>query len=289
MKLNPKKCAFVIASVLKKKNHFEWTDECQKALKDLNSYLSKPSLLAKPRDGERLLIYLAVSKVVVSAVLKKSCEYLPELILGLGQQIIDGSSNIKGESLVIVLSPLSGQVIRIASGQAESTIKVIINNLKKRLEESKGKWPEVLPEVLQAYRTTAKISTGETPFSLVYGIEALIPVEIGEPSTSYTHTYEATNEEELCINLDLTEKRREASLIRMAAQKQMIARYYKSKVNLRYFKIGDFVLKNVFRLTQMANARKLSPNYEGPYRVKGVSRKRAYEMETMDDKVLPSH
>ncbi|XP_070011017.1 uncharacterized protein [Nicotiana sylvestris] len=38
----------------------------------------------------------------------------------------------------------------MGNGQAESTNKVIINNLKKRLEESKGNWTEVLPGVLWA-------------------------------------------------------------------------------------------------------------------------------------------
>jgi len=71
----------------------------------------------------------------------------------------------------------------VGNGQAESTNKVIINNLKKYLEESKGNWIELLPGVLWVYRTTTKTSIGETPFSLVYGAEALIPVEIGEPST----------------------------------------------------------------------------------------------------------
>nr|XP_016502826.1 PREDICTED: uncharacterized protein LOC107820972 [Nicotiana tabacum] len=93
-----------------------------------------------------------------------------------------------------VLDPDKNEIKRIAStlyhlmgnGQAKSTNKVIINNLKKRLEESKGNWPELLPGVLWAYRTTGKTSTGETPFSLVYGAKALIPVEIGEPSMRYT-------------------------------------------------------------------------------------------------------
>ncbi|XP_070005787.1 uncharacterized protein [Nicotiana sylvestris] len=107
----------------------------------------------------------------------------------------------------------------VGNGQAESTNKVIINNLKKRLEESKGNWSEVLPGVLWAYRTTAKTSTRETPFSLVYGVEALIPIEIGEPSTRYTQASEESNEEEMRINLDLLEERRETALIRMAAQK----------------------------------------------------------------------
>ncbi|XP_070028768.1 uncharacterized protein [Nicotiana sylvestris] len=110
----------------------------------------------------------------------------------------------------------------VGNGQAKSTNKVIINNLKKILEESKGNWPEVLPGVLWAYRTTTKTSTGETSFSLVYRVEALIPVEIGEPSTRYTQATEESIEEEMRVNLDLLEERREAALIRMAAQKQVM-------------------------------------------------------------------
>ncbi|XP_070034546.1 uncharacterized protein LOC142175274 [Nicotiana tabacum] len=108
------------------------------------------------------------------------------------------------------------------NGQAESTTKVIINNLNKRLEESKGKWPEALPGVLWAYRMMTKTSMGETPLSIVYRTEALIPAEIGEPSTRYTYISEATNKEELRINLDLTEEKRKSTLIRMAAQNQTI-------------------------------------------------------------------
>ncbi|XP_075099035.1 uncharacterized protein LOC142175924 [Nicotiana tabacum] len=119
-----------------------------------------------------------------------------------------------------------------------------------------------------------------------YDKEALIPVEIGKPSTRYTHATEEANKEELRVNLDLLEETREATLIQMAAQKQMIERYYNRKANLRYFKIGDFVLKKVFWSTKVANAGKLSPNWEGPYRVRGIAGKRAYELETMDGKVL---
>nr|XP_016503242.1 PREDICTED: uncharacterized protein LOC107821318 [Nicotiana tabacum] len=129
----------------------------------------------------------------------------------------------------------------VANGQAESTNKVIINNLNKRLEESK----------------------------------ALIPVEIGEPSTTYTHAIEESNKEEMQMNLDLLEEWREAALIKKTNQKQMIERYYNRKANMRYFKIGDFVLKKAFRSTKAANTGKLSPNWEGPYKVCGIAVKGA--------------
>ncbi|XP_070005973.1 uncharacterized protein [Nicotiana sylvestris] len=130
---------------------------------------------------------------------------------------------------------------------------------------------------------------GETPFSLVYCVEALIPFEIGEPSTRYTQATEESNEEEMQINLDLLEERIETTFIRMAVQKQIIERYYNQKAHLRYFKIEDFVLKKVFQSTRASNAGKLSPNWEGPYKIQGLAGKGAYELETMDDKVLPSN
>ena len=55
------------------------------------------------------------------------------------------------------------------NGQAEAVNKVIVNGLKKRLDEAKGKWVEELPHVLWMYCTTPRRSTGETPFSMTYG------------------------------------------------------------------------------------------------------------------------
>nr|XP_025653285.1 uncharacterized protein LOC112749238 [Arachis hypogaea] len=69
-----------------------------------------------------------------------------------------------------------------ANGQTEAANKVILAGLMKRLEEAKGAWTEELPQVLWAYRITSQSTTGETPFRLAYGTEAIIPVEINEQS-----------------------------------------------------------------------------------------------------------
>lgn len=53
------------------------------------------------------------------------------------------------------------------------------------LEAPKGRCPEVLPGVLWSYKITFKVSMRETLFLLVYGTEALISVEIGEPSLRF--------------------------------------------------------------------------------------------------------
>ncbi|XP_022150862.1 uncharacterized protein LOC111018909 [Momordica charantia] len=69
-----------------------------------------------------------------------------------------------------------------ANGQVEAVNKIIKRGLKLRLDSIKGRWAEELPEVLWSYRTTPRESTGETPFSLAFGSEAVVPVEIGIPT-----------------------------------------------------------------------------------------------------------
>ena len=69
------------------------------------------------------------------------------------------------------------------NGQAEAVNKVILSELKKRLDDAKGEWVEELPYVLWTYRTMPRRSTGNTPFSMTYGVEAVIPLESGFPTT----------------------------------------------------------------------------------------------------------
>ena len=56
-------------STLHKSKDFEWTPACKQALQDLKRYLNLPQLLSKPKDGEKLFIYLAVSEGAASVVL----------------------------------------------------------------------------------------------------------------------------------------------------------------------------------------------------------------------------
>jgi len=68
------------------------------------------------------------------------------------------------------------------NGQAEVANKVILGQLKKRLGSAEGLWAEKLPEILWAYRCTPQTSTGETPFNLTYGTDAMLPIEVNEPT-----------------------------------------------------------------------------------------------------------
>jgi hypothetical protein len=63
-----------------------------------------------------------------------------------------------------------------SNGQAKVSNKVILNGIKRRLEEAKGKWVEELPSVMWTHRTTIRKSIGETPFALAYGGGSYYPL-----------------------------------------------------------------------------------------------------------------
>ena len=67
--------------------------------------------------------------------------------------------------------------------------------IKTRLEGAKGIWPEELPSILWAYRTTARTPIGETPFRLTYGSEAVISAEVGLVSYKIHNHDESKNDE----------------------------------------------------------------------------------------------
>ncbi|XP_050217638.1 uncharacterized protein LOC126668489 [Mercurialis annua] len=82
-----------------------------------------------------------------------------------------------------------------SNGMTEVTNRTIVNGLKKRLDEAKGRWADELHSVLWSYRTTPKAGTGRTPYSLTYGCEAMVPVEIGMPTIRVQYFDEQQNED----------------------------------------------------------------------------------------------
>ena len=172
------------------------------------------------------------------------------------------------------------------NGQAEAVNKVIVNRLKKRLEDAKGKWVEELPHVFWTYRTTPRKSTGKTPFSMTYGDEAVIPFENGFP-TMRTSTFNSDgNDELLRKNLDLIEERRENAMVQLAYYQHKLKQGYDMNIKLRPLALGDFVLRKVLGNTKNPAWGKLGPNWEGPYRITSVAGIGAYYLEDLDEKTI---
>ncbi|RVW17493.1 Pol polyprotein [Vitis vinifera] len=147
-----------------------------------------------------------------------------------------------------------------SNGQAEATNKTLITALKKRLEQAKGKWVEELPGVLWAYRTTPGRPTGNTPFALAYGMDAVIPTEIGLPTIRTDAAKQNDANTELGRNLDWADEVRESAAIRMADYQQRASAHYNRKVRPRSFKNGTLVLRKVFENTAEMGAGKFQAN-----------------------------
>jgi hypothetical protein len=161
-----------------------------------------------------------------------------------------------------------------------------MNNLSKNLEKAKGKWAEKLPGVLWAYRTTKRVSTGETPFSLAYGAEAVIPAEVYMPTLRTEDPDLAQNSALLSLAQDLSEERRELATIRIAAYQQQIRAVHLKKAKLRRFNIGDLVLRHVTPGTKDPSTGKFGAPWEGPYMIVGIGGKGSYTLANEDGKVI---
>ncbi|GKD44592.1 reverse transcriptase domain-containing protein [Tanacetum coccineum] len=114
--------------------------------------------------------------------------------------------------------------------------------IKVRLGDGNKNWIEELPHVLWAHRTMIKSSHGDTPFSLTYGTEAVIPVEIRMPTYRTTVVDAIHNVEELRLNLDLLEERRERAAIREAKAKLKMTKYYNARVRGVTFRPGELFI-----------------------------------------------
>ncbi|GJY48844.1 hypothetical protein Tco_0438800 [Tanacetum coccineum] len=134
--------------------------------------------------------------------------------------------------------------------------------------------------------TMIKYSNGDTPFSLTYRTEAVIPAEIGMPTLRTAEVDLVQNDEALEINLDLLEEKREQAAIREAKSKAKMERYYNSKVRSVSFKPGDLVYRNN-DASRAEDTWKLGPKWEGPYKVTEALGKGAYKLRDRDGKKLP--
>ncbi|GKG01437.1 hypothetical protein Tco_0306142, partial [Tanacetum coccineum] len=125
--------------------------------------------------------------------------------------------------------------------------------------------------------TMIKSSNGDTPFSLTYGTEAVIPAEIGMPTLRTVEVDMMQNDEALEINLDLLEERREQAAIREARSKEKMEKYYNFKVRNISFKTGDLVYQNN-NASHAKDSGKLGPKWEGPYEVTEALGNGAYKL-----------
>lgn len=133
----------------------------------------------------------------------------------------------------------------MANGLAKAFNKVICKILKKMVSKNKKEWSEKLQGALWAYRTTIRGPTYTTPFSLVYRLEAVLPLEVKIPSLHVAMQGKFSTQQNAESSLQELESQDERRL----ASKQSIE-LYKAKSSISFgrmvrylsFKKGDLVL-----------------------------------------------
>uniref|UniRef100_A0A2N9FSY4 Integrase catalytic domain-containing protein n=1 Tax=Fagus sylvatica TaxID=28930 RepID=A0A2N9FSY4_FAGSY len=194
-----------------------------------------------------------VTQVAVTRFVKNNiiCRYgMPEML------ITDNASNLNNRMMDQLCQQFKIQHHNSApyrpkmNGAVEAANKNVKKILSKMTETYKD-WHEHLPYALCAYRTSVRTSVGATPYSLVYGMEAVLPVEVEIPS----------------LRILSQTQLEEAEWAQAPLYQRRIERAYNKKARPRTFQPGDLVLKK--RNMALSDPRgKFAPSYEGPYVVK---------------------
>ena len=155
------------------------------------------------------------------------------------------------------------------NGAVEAANKNIKKIIRKMVVTYKD-WHEMLPYALHGYRTSVRTSTGATPYSLVYGMEAVLPVEVEIPSLRVITEAKLNDAEWVQARheqLNFIEEKRLVALCHGQLYQKRLIRAHDKKVRPIKFKEGELVLKKVLPIQKDARG-KWTPNYEGPYVVK---------------------
>ncbi|MCO5575728.1 hypothetical protein L7F22_029531 [Adiantum nelumboides] len=173
-----------------------------------------------------------------------------------------------------------------ANGQAESTNKILVTVLTKIVSESRADWDQKLHSALWAYRVAYKTSIGTTPFNMVYGIQAILPLEFLIPTLRVAQELEWTGHE-LSEQIDVLEKLNETRLKAVAsiyAQKRNMKSFFDQHVLNKDFATGDYVL--MYTLKQ--HSKKLQKRGNGPCVIHCISPSWAIKLATLEGEEMPN-
>ena len=115
--------------------------------------------------------------------------------------------------------------------------------------EARGRnWHKELPSVLWALQTNINRATRDTPFNLVYEVEAVLPPEIYLKSARVAQFNEEDQDESRQLDANLLEERRNAALSNVRKYQKALKKYYNKRVVQRELNVGDLLLKKDIRI-----------------------------------------
>jgi hypothetical protein len=178
-----------------------------------------------------------------------------------------------------------------ANGQAKSSNRTLINLIKKKISNNPKCWHKILSKALWAHRISKHNATKVSPFELVYGQEAVLPMEISLNVVRFARQNDLTIGDyynSMMDNIDEVIDKRVTGLGEIEKDKIMVAKAYNKKVKAKSFQVGDLVWKTILPLRNKDRKfGKWSPSWEGTYKVKQVMSGNTYLLQTLQGKDLP--
>ena len=172
------------------------------------------------------------------------------------------------------------------NGQEEASNKVLINILEKMLEDNPRDWHKILSETLWAYNSSKRDSTRVSPYSLTYGQDAVLPMEMVDPYLRVSK-HNGLNPQEYSeptmMELEALDGKRLQELDHIMIQKKKVVRAYNKRVRRNSFEEGELIWKVVLPIN--AKDRELGkwyPNWEGPFKVYQVLPKNAHWLSSLE-------
>ena len=154
------------------------------------------------------------------------------------------------------------------------------------MSESRTNWETKLPSVLWAYRVAYKATVGTTPFELVYGLNAILPIDFLVPTLRVAKELEWTGHafSERVDELEKLDETRLLAIVGMYAEKCRRKHWHDQNIKTNRFQKGDLVLL----YTLKKHKRKLKKRGLGPFVVSELTSSGAVRLETLEGAQMPN-
>ncbi|MCO5552923.1 hypothetical protein L7F22_006442 [Adiantum nelumboides] len=173
------------------------------------------------------------------------------------------------------------------NGLVEKTNGVLCKIITKHVRDRPQDWDKHLTAALWAYRTSFKVSTQFTPYHLVYGQEALLPIEVEIGSLRVLARETTSSKEKLeqrILDLQRLELDREAATDYYITQVNKKREQFNNKIKEKKLEEEMLVMRYDSRL-DLSHIKKFLQRWEGPYVIFKKFKNRSYRLQDLSGKI----